>query len=405
MKNEQIHQLTPISSKERIEMVDALRGFALTGVCLINLGWFSGHELMNSTNFEPCYLCSFDSIIEPLLHLLIRGKFWMIFSLLFGLGFSIILKRATSYKVNGTQVYIRRMLILLIFGLIHKIFIWSGDILLDYAFLGLILLLFQKAKGKWVFWLGIIIGCIVPAITAHIFFKLSPDAGKEFYINNNHLFSAFSSGTYSDVIKANIQNIKFHSSYIVVYLLPATFGIFLIGYWIGISGYHILNEQNKNIIKNTQKISGWTGLPLMLLFVSIPILIKMQIIPKDTFLNWIMNLSFLLFLLVALFYASTFMLFYQKNRWNKWLTVFKPLGRMALTNYLMQSVINVFLFYEIGLGLMGKVGYVILLLWFVLLISIQIIFSRWWLSFFRFGPFEWLWRSLTYGKIQKIKNM
>jgi uncharacterized protein len=108
-------------------------------------------------------------------------------------------------------------------------------------------------------------------------------------------------------------------------------------------------------------------------------------------------------LALGIFYAIKFAFLYQNRMWKKRLSVFKEMGRMAFTNYLMQSIINIIIFNGIGFGLAGKIGPSLYILWFVILIALQIIFSKWWLSKYRFGPVEWLWRSLTYNKWQAFK--
>jgi uncharacterized protein len=107
-------------------------------------------------------------------------------------------------------------------------------------------------------------------------------------------------------------------------------------------------------------------------------------------------------LAMGIFYAIKFAFLYQTSKWRKHLSAFKEMGRMAFTNYLMQTIINIIIFNGIGFGLAGKIGPSIYVVWFVVLITLQIIFSRWWLSKYRFGPVEWLWRSFTYKKWQTM---
>ena len=394
--------LNPTTSGDRIEMIDALRGFALTGVCLANLALFSFYYCLSNEQKADLPFPLINTIISYLIYFFVDSKFWTLFTIMFGFGASIFISRANELHKNGKALYARRLLLLLIFGLIHGIFFWFGDIFAEYALAGFILLLFSNKKGISVAVWGIILGAFIPLVLMILQAKLLPDSSEIFDKLGKLTLNAYSSSSYSKVINANLVNIKIFSLY-VWFLLIAAVGRFMIGYWIGQTGrlYHI--EDYTDFFRKTMRICGWIGFPFMFIVTITKILIDSEVlVPKSdwepvTYLLEIASLA------IGIFYVVKFAFLYQNKKWRKRLSVFKEMGRMALTNYLMQTIINVLIFNGIGFGLAGKIGPSIYILWFIVLMILQIIFSKWWLSRYRFGPFEWLWRSLTYKKLQPMK--
>jgi uncharacterized protein len=321
---------------------------------------------------------------------------------MFGFGASIFISRADEHNQNGKALYARRLLLLLIFGLIHGIFFWFGDILSEYALAGFILLLFINKKGSSLAVWGIILGAFIPLALRILQFTFLPDTSDKFDNLAASTMDAYSSSSFSEVIVANLVNIKIYSFY-VWFLLIAALGRFMIGYWIGHSGrmYHI--ENYTDFFRKTMRICAWVGFPVMFILTLTRILTDAEVLTPKSEWESINCLSEIASLAIGIFYAIKFAFLYQNKKWKRRLSVFKEMGRMALTNYLMQTLLNILIFNGIGLGLAGKIGPSIYILWFVFLMILQIIFSKWWLSKYRFGPFEWLWRSLTYKKLQPMK--
>jgi uncharacterized protein len=398
--------LGPITSRERIGLIDALRGFALAGVCLANLAWLTGYDFMPDEQREALPLFEIDRIISILIYFFIDMKFMTLFSMMFGLGFAMYLQRASEKGLKGQFFFARRLMILLIFGVLHLILLWHGDILTFYALYGFLLLLFRNIKGKTLLTWGIILSAIVPLIAMVVVLWSMPNEEMDKYDKfNSYLFSAFQSGSYAQVIQANIKSFVEYAVKALIFFPFVITGRFLFGLWAGKTGIFFKPLENLDQIEKIKKISGWLGLPLMLLLAALATLGSYDVINMDESRLKVLFAFFpLATLFVSIFYATAFASLFQKDKWNKRLSVFQPLGRMALTNYLMQSFINVFVFYGIGLGLAGKVGPTLYFLWFIILISFQIVFSKWWLDKYQFGPMEWLWRSLTYGKRQSFKK-
>jgi len=394
--------LNPTTSGDRIEMIDALRGFALTGVCLANLALFSFYYCLTNEQKADLPFPLIDTIISYLIYFFVDSKFWTLFTIMFGFGASIFISRANELHKNGKALYARRLVLLLIFGLIHGIFFWFGDIFAEYALAGFILLLFSNKKGISVAVWGIILGAFIPLVLMILQAKLLPDSSEIFDKLGKLTLNAYSSSSYSKVINANLVNIKIFSLY-VWFLLIAAVGRFMIGYWIGQTGrlYHI--EDYTDFFRKTMRICGWIGFPFMFIVTITKILIDSEVLVPESEWEPVTYLLEIASLAIGIFYVVKFAFLYQNKKWRKRLSVFKEMGRMALTNYLMQTIINILIFNGIGFGLAGKTGPSIYILWFIVLMILQIIFSKWWLSRYRFGPFEWLWRSLTYKKLQPMK--
>jgi uncharacterized protein len=229
-----------------------------------------------------------------------------------------------------------------------------------------------------------------------------PDTSESFDKLGTLTMDAYSSSSFRKVIVANLINIKIYSFY-VWFLLIAALGRFMIGYWIGQSGrmYHI--ENYTDFFRKAMRICAWIGFPVMFIMTLTRILTDTEVLTTKFKWESITCLSEIASFSIGIFYAIKFAFLYQNKKWKRRLSVFKEMGRMALTNYLMQTLINILIFNGIGLGLAGKIGPSIYILWFVFLMILQIIFSKWWLSKYQFGPFEWLWRSLTYKKLQPMK--
>jgi uncharacterized protein len=402
MKDDSMSLLNPTTSGDRIEMIDALRGFALTGVCLANLALFSFYYCLSNEQKADLPLPLINTIISYLIYFFVDSKFWTLFTIMFGFGASIFISRANELHKNGKALYARRLVLLLIFGLIHGIFFWFGDIFAEYALAGFILLLFSNKKGISVAVWGIILGAFIPLVLMILQAKLLPDSSEIFDKLGKLTLNAYSSSSYSKVINANLVNIKIFSLY-VWFLLIAAVGRFMIGYWIGQTGrlYHI--EDYTDFFRKTMRICGWIGFPFMFIVTITKILIDSEVLVPESEWEPVTYLLEIASLAIGIFYVVKFAFLYQNKKWRKRLSVFKEMGRMALTNYLMQTIINVLIFNGIGFGLAGKIGPSIYILWFIVLMILQIIFSKWWLSRYRFGPFEWLWRSLTYKKLQPMK--
>jgi uncharacterized protein len=408
--------LSPIAPSSRLELVDALRGFAIFGILMVNLHamFIPAVEYIMMPDIDKGLANEFSSYIVTVLF---AGKFMILFSLLFGFGFFNFLYKGGELSPDKVRTFLKRIFWLLVIGIIHVTFLWPGDILIFYALFGFILILFRKSSIRKIsIWM--VVFFLVPITVAGILSAMpallasNPEALSAMEENNRQqttqttaliqsAYEIYSSGSYSQIISMNWQNWSA--------LLPGSLIVYCLGMAMFLLGLIFARKQlfhnYRDHLPMFRKIL-WIALPI-----AIPLNLALPFIAKQTE-PFVMNgWFFVAGLFTALGGAalmlsnvSAFVLLYANGKINKLASMLAPVGRMALTSYLMHSLIALFIAAPFGLELYGKVQ-----LWQSLLLALaifmfQIFFSRWWLSKFSFGPVEWLWRSLTYGKIQGLKR-
>lgn len=403
------NDISPVKTSERFIILDALRGFALLGICMANFPEFSLYTFLSPEAAASMPTAVQDKITRYLLYIFVDGKFYTLFSLLFGIGFSIIIRNAERKGVNGFRIFYRRMGMLMLFGLLHLMFIWSGDILLLYALLGMLLPLFRQMTDKkllgWaLFFLILPIGVdLVCEITrtnlALPFIRLQETYCAEYGINGtNFAYWLHDAEDYGTVFQFLVQGACVRmQEFIIGNRYFKVLGLFLVGFYIGRNRIYADLEGRKNLLVKVCRLGLIIGLPCSLLYAWS----SMGGHPLSDTLHSLFY--FISVYPLGFAYAAGLCLLYLRVKslsiW-KWLAA--P-GRMALTNYIGQSVIGMFLFYGIGLGWGSTIG---LLQTEVIVLAVflfQMLFSRLWLSGFKFGPLEWIWRMLTYGKWLAIR--
>ncbi|RKG65210.1 DUF418 domain-containing protein [Corallococcus sp. CA054B] len=409
----------PIESAQRVHALDALRGFALLGVFISNsLNWFNGRLLLPREQALALGASPLELTVNSLFALLIEQKFVTLFTLLFGLGFALQLTRAEERGTSIVPVYRRRLLMLLGIGLVHMVAIWFGDILTTYALVGFLLLPFRKCSEKTVLVWAALFLFVVP-IGFSIGQRVLPvmldgaaateRAQKATREEEAERRAAFLTGLSSDsVVMTQQANAAYGWASLPnpnrPLLLSIILGRFLLGLWAGRRGLVQDVERHRPLLR---KLAAW-GLGVGGVMGLIVLAINLSHRGATSMPGWMLWMRIpkdvgILFLGVG--YAAAFALLFQKERWRKVLGVFTPAGRMALTLYLMQSVLSLCVFNGWGLGLVGRTPPSLTLLLCLALFAGQVAFSHWWLGRFRFGPVEWLWRSLTYGRAQPMRRV
>ena len=403
------NNISPVKTSERYVILDALRGFALLGICMANFPEFSLYTFLSPEVATAMPTAVADKITRYLLYIFVDGKFYTLFSLLFGIGFSIIIRNAERKGVNGFRIFYRRMGMLLLFGFLHLMFIWSGDILILYAMLGMLLPLFRRVSDKkllgWAaffLFLPIAVDGVCEMSRTNLalpFIHLQESYCAEYGINEaNFAYWLHDAKDYGTVFQFLVQGACVRmQEFIVGNRYFKVLGLFLIGFYIGRHRIYADLEGRRNLLVKLCRLGMAAGLPLSLLY-------AWSSMNGHPFGNTLHSLCYFISVYPLGFaYAAGLCLLYLK--WKEgciWRWLAAP-GRMALTNYIGQSVIGMFLFYGIGLGLGSTIGLwqteVIVLAVFLF----QMLFSRLWLSGFKFGPLEWIWRMLTYGKWLDIK--
>jgi uncharacterized protein len=392
----------------RIDVVDALRGFALLGIVIVHfMEQFyagsppKGHE--NFTNHMPA-----DDVFEFFANFFIRGKFFMLFSFLFGVSFSLQMGRAAEKGVNFAWRFAWRLVILLAIGWIHQCF-YRGDILTIYAMVGLPLILFYKAKDMWL----IVFAAVLMMGTPRILQQISNPAFdvqksfEEMGEGETVYWEKVTKGSWWDVAIANstqgFRN-KLEFQFGFVGRGYQTFALFLLGLYAGRNRLFENLEDKKRLYRRFL-LRGLLAL-VLLIVIGVLIFLVFKLYEKNKILAVVIGstLSDVLNLILMIIYIASFLLLYQKKWAHRQLQKLAPYGRMALTNYVLQSVIGTAILFGWGFGQLGKMGSTWMFCIAIAVFIVQRIFSDWWLKHYHFGFLEWVWRSLTFFKIQKFKK-
>ena len=408
--------LQPVEQKKRIVILDVLRGFALLGILMVNMQFFNvpftitigeGRLWTDPVNSGAYWFIDF----------FFHGKFYVLFSLLFGMGFFLFLRKADEAGRAIVTIFRRRLLVLLMFGVLHVLLLWYGDILVVYALFGFVLVWFRRKSNRTVLvWAGVFM--LLPVIFTALMSGLInlalsvPEAaaemqavfaGQEAQFNEltRQALITYAQGSFPEIISMRLTEYSFILGGIL-FFFPFVIGMFLVGMFFGRKGY--LSDIGKN-----------TGFFKKLLFISLPIALianffLAQYIPRasqtmpDLELI-IVNAGFAIGGPSMTFVYISLIALCIHRGWFSWISEkIAVTGRMALTNYLTQSIIATTIFYSYGLGLYGQVNVWQGIILTVCIYIMQIIWSQYWLKYYRFGSFEWAWRSLTYWKMQPMKE-
>ena len=403
-------QALPVSQNERADILDTLRGFALIGVLFDNIIGFSGWGMMAGTTQESLSTWPADGILGLLELTFIKGKFYSLFSLLFGIGFSIILIRNEQKGVKPLKIFYRRLIILMLFGVVHSYFLWEGDILLLYALIGLVLPFFRKCSDRsLLIWAAALIASPILIDIIKVVFNFKAGAFLESIATRVDTRNGITDDNYRQYLYKegsgwqewrNWQQSGLFWRY--SYLLesnriPKVLGMFLLGFWAGRKMMYVNLEDYATLFKKIRRWGFIIGIPSALACSYFEIFATEHMKPE---LAHIGNTVFYALSVVplCLAYTSVICLHWIKKRGNSKLKVLAPMGRMALTNYLMQTMICITIFYGVGFGFGGNIGQSIFFPIAIGIYLLQILYSNLWFKYFNYGPFEWIWRMLTYGK-------
>ncbi|MCK5775910.1 MAG: DUF418 domain-containing protein [Bacteroidales bacterium] len=396
----------PSKSGQRVEVIDALRGFAILGILLANILSWSGVKFLPFTEIQQWPSFELDLFIYHLNGFLIDTKFYTIFSLLFGIGFFLQFNKNRDNQVDFMKIYYRRLRYLMLFGLIHMFF-WSGDILFVYALVGFVFVQFRNLKPKT---LLIIAGVsfVIPLFIDIIMLKLMPGymvpakqlALKTYIdISPQAMVDVFKNGDFGSVTQLNFHNLKWR----FFDLLPSgrlfkIFAFFTLGFYMMANNYFTLKA------KSFKLLMVFLTIGLGLTYFSKEVGGSMGEFPSD----WNDILYKLLFSFgqvnLAFAYISILTISYETNLGQKLMLGLKYVGRMSFSSYLSHTIFGILIFYPYAFGLFGTMTLWQVEVLAVVLYAIQVFLAVIWLKYFTFGPLEWLWRSLTYGKFLSMKK-
>jgi uncharacterized protein len=392
----------PLKTAARVAAMDVLRGLALLGILLMNLEGFAGPPALMGTGIDPS-LHGLDRWADAAIYVLVQGKFIALFSLLFGSGFAAMAGRAEREGWSLGKVWVRRCAGLLLIGLLHALLVWPGDILVSYALCGLVLLAFREILGGLLAWIGVGIFLIpagVSLLAGWADLAMAGDATWQQALQEQagHVaglaaaqVQAYAHGTFT---AASAQ--RLHDLGNTLTMLPMTgaqvFGLFLIGAWLG----PVLARPQVHA-----RALGWmrwgglaSGLALMLVSVAV----APWIAPGRADLRTCVAaaLAAAASLPLCLGYVGWAMRGLATDGGGWIASSLAAAGRLALSNYLLQSLVCTGVFYGYGLGAFG-LGRGWQVLFAFGLFAVQLLLSRWWLASGRLGPAEWLLRTITYA--------
>ncbi len=400
--------VAPVSAARRINYLDELRGFALLGILIMNIQDFSMVEAsyFNPTAQEPAEGLNLFTYLYT--HFFADMKMMTLFSMLFGAGMLLFVEKAREKRGKSIGLHYRRMLWLLIFGMIHAYFIWRGDILVVYAISGVVIYWFKKADPTALIIVGVIFFFMFSlfSYSLDIFWEVIPEPDRQelqavMHPGDEAIAAEVSgySGSLSAIHQERVSDTIERQSGIMVYiwrvLANMLFGMAL--FKLG-----ILKGERTGRFYKIMTVAGF-GIGFLLISLGVSYNFQHE---WDARYYFALGFQFNYFgsLFVALGYIGLIALWSRSDFLSDLKRRLAAVGRMAFTNYILQSIICTTIFYGFGFGLFNQLDrfaqqLIVVGVWIVLLA-----FSPWWLKRYRFGPLEWLWRTLTYWKRQPMKR-
>lgn len=393
--------MTAIEPRERIDALDIVRGVAVGGILFANVLVFFGVMIMPPDRAGALPTAGIDPIAAFLERVFVEGKFYSIFSLLFGIGFGLLLARGGADAVPRFK---RRLRILLAIGAVHAFLIWAGDILMLYALLGFTMPWFaRKSDRELLRWAAVLLA--IPAalyivalpiwmLTSNVSGSAS-EAGQALPPQILAVFERMGTGGLKDAFIGNLVFLVGRWMDLVATMrFPKVLGMFVLGLWLVRRGVALRPQEHRDVLRRWALLGWGIGLPANVLG-AWAFSRWMYLPPSPGGLVGVVAQAIGIPML-ALGYAAAIALLVVNGAGG--VRMFAPVGRMALTNYLTHSVICVCLSYGFGLGLWWRIGHAQAFAIAAAIVIAQIPISTVWLSRFRFGPAEWLWRRFTYRR-------
>jgi uncharacterized protein len=392
-------------SSERIAVVDVLRAFALLGIIVTHsvTGFLAGAAP------DPDFMIfgPLDRAVVELERLFSFGKFYTIFSFLFGLSFAIQLDNAAQKGVAFAGRFAWRLVVLLAIALVHGMF-FSGDVLIVYALLGLLLIPCRNLSNRTLLITSFILLLNIPGLVLGLLQVSGPPPTpeevqaravliKQFAEAAQHQYDIKQSGTVQELIGLNLTSAMAGKLFFLIFTgrLWITFGLFLLGLYAG--RMSVFKDTAANRQRFTRLLAWGGGIAAVTTVVAIvhptTFELKSLVDALAAFSFSVQQAS------LSAFYVASIVLLYWRKPAQGVLPALAPLGKLGLTTYLMQSAFGLIVFYGFGFGLLGHLGAAASVGISVAFYLLQILFARWWLGHFNLGPAEWLWRSLTYFRL------
>ncbi|MBN8233682.1 DUF418 domain-containing protein [Halobacillus kuroshimensis] len=387
-------QASPLGDSGRLNWIDAARGLAILGIFMVNVPAFNAPYFLYGGQ-EEFWPSSVDQTVQSIVDIFFQASFYTLFSFMFGFGIQMMKDRLEEKGIPHMPVIYRRLFVLTGFGMVHAFLIWHGDILLSYGVLGLILPAFFKVSpGFLLGWAFGLLGLLTLPFTLALYVVRDQIQGG---VNRSAIESALShygNGSLLDIWQQNFTDWQYANAagnlpFLALSLVP----MFLLGMYVCRKRWLHEPDVHRSTIIKVWVVTG-------ILFVTLKAGPHLYGNPE-----W--------FGLMqdgaggsasAIFYVLSITLLFRTEIGARLASPLVWVGRMSLSNYILQSIFCFWLFYSAGFGLYGKVPPAGSVMIVVLFYIVQVFLSRLWLKNYRYGPLEWLWRTLTYGQKQPNKR-
>jgi uncharacterized protein len=409
----------PTQPAERIDIIDVLRGLALFGIIAANMRGFAG-PLYAYFRPEVMWDTRLDFWVQAFVDTFIQGKFIVIFAFLFGVGFALQFSRAEERHARFVQVYRRRLLALILIGGLHQLLFWWGDVLVTYGLGGFLMIWFRKRKNETILiWVLSLMFAPFAGGLGYLAFRhfrpLSPqkveankikaeDARQKSLEEMRTTVKVYQTGRYAAIYKERLGEL-WHENRSQPFTVAMTLPVFMLGLLVYHRGILQNPEAHRTALKKALIVGAVVGIPANVASTYVMHITggQMQSGPP----GGLQLFGFFLFIFgrpaLSMCYASAVVLLFLDARWRSRLKPFSVIGRTALSNYLFQTIFCTTIFFGYGGGLFAKVHLEWLMVLSLTVYALEVPLSRWWLAHYRFGPAEWVWRSLTYGRLQPMK--
>ena len=406
----------PVQNLERIQVVDIVRGFALFGILMVNI------QMTGQSSAEIWNPHGSNTVAFFIMTAFFSSKFYPMYSFLFGLGMSLQMLRAENKQVPFAGRYLRRLFWLFVIGSLHALLVWEGDILTAYAIVGLVLVLCRKLKPRLL--VGIALGLILLQVLAlgpaQQWYFLHSNVASSYGMGEYRLEYTFEMGTYSQLVAYRFESwlpVGWIQSMIAEHdfgMGAVVFGLFLLQ-MANIAGFFLIGlAAGKSGV--FQDVEAHLRFWRRLFWITFPLGLAISVggtvwihalfaqMGERGMRDWENSLLYAIYgLMPVLTFGYVSGLVLLSRKW-KFLRLWAPAGQMALTNYLVQNIFSTWLFFGYGFGLYSDLPGMWVIVIAVGLYALQLAGSHFWLKKFRFGPAEWVWRSLTYWRRQPMRQ-
>ena len=393
-------RISPVAKAERVGVLDVLRGFALLGILMVNMASFRGPVFGEAAVAAG----GLDRAATFLVAFAFEQKFYVLFSFLFGYGLSVQMFRAAAKGTPFVPRYLRRLLGLFLIGVSHAVLLYTGDILVTYALLGVILLLLRNARDRTL----IVVAAALVTLTALMFVAggilLGAQEGAGFGagsgIETERSVEAYR-GTPAEVVAERVREYPGALGFALLGQGPTALAMFLVGLWAGRRRLFERVEENLSLFRRVLAVGLLVGVPGVLVW-AVERTNSGFAFDRGFFLASAVDFATAPFLTAV--YVAALTLLYQRSAWRVRLRVLAPVGRAALSNYPLQSLVAAMIFTAYGLALYGRVGAAAGFVLGLAIFAAQVPLSAFWMRRFDFGPAEWALRSFTYAHLQPLRT-